>query len=1711
MAEETNTTPKKPTYRYIDTDIDLDLLKANLSHNATKYAEHKKWDSGRVNEFYTALDTFLKAMDEGRLSSNYHQVLDSKGILTNGESNYRNASGDVLSKQEYDALKRRKQKGYTADFFANREVATYINTMARKIYDTKYKKSDAGTGTTTDDKLDAFDINKHGFGRYFVDRIAPGQSSYDIQAWMDLDQYDEATKTRGTTNREARLQGYLNDYITSFDSKKYDFSGTHWGTQDAFIEDLNAAMHLLNDRGINSRDQLALSSIGMRPELYRALFNDRRYWDSESGAGRDSLETEEQIQAREAADRAAQEQAAKEAAAAERKAALDKRHEKYYNTYKNNGYNPYTNNGPLPPWMQKIKPSRKQTEQEAWESAINANQPEWQLSKLNWRQIGGSQWQWNPGFATWLEKLMDFHPDMVTTINDPLHKLNGWKYLYGSLNLEDMSVLSYNPATKQFQRLFYTAINPEGYAKLMDELYDREQREADSPYYYDSPTGGVTANRQGGTLIPKHQEGSELQRLQEAYNQLNALGSAQAARAAQTQSQPGNRVLGKKDPNDEYHSPEPGGWTTAEYMRLGSIAADIAALIDPEPISAGLLGLGGDALNYKADRKEGYSVGQALGHAIPNVGLSILGAIPILGDTLGSGTKIVKAAVKFAPKLRNTIAVGLTGAGLAGNGQAILDSLDKLINIGQGGNENKLTVDDWRNISFAIQLVIGGSSVAAKSFKNSRLKKQTTENVAVRARNEQTNQEQIIIYTGEADKAALRRATSPEAVNNIIARTEGFDADWKVLTDTKKKHFWSRNATETVLSPDAIDTGVLDVRTLARKLDAEGANGKFSVKGRAGRAAENYKGHLESGEIVEVGPTRNPNSDAGGSTRTGNSEAGETRTGNTEGTPPRERAATEGTPRESAPVETPGTTAPAPAETPAAPATTAPAETTPATPPPSSTQATTTTATPTPEAPQPATPRTETPARRAIGRARKWFTRNSAGQLVDSDTRRYVRHSDVQAGAPAAERAATPRKKVRAQQDFDDIVNPGAAGTSTPVVTKKVRNKINNVRNKLNKRDKLDQRTKRQLNEILEWAANGAIGALKAQEGTKILTPEQLAAMYGTGYKGLGKDFEYEGDEYGVIGGKVDLSAIYDHNAALRSKKLTTPHRAEGYDYTDAQANTDRARAQWQAAGNREADFLNYVRNYKAEHPNATAQEILGAYNNDIDSQYQFKRLMGQVAGKDSYKRGEDVQAFNQTNRRLYSSANSIGGVHGYDEDVEHINGTTTAQRFIDITPENVREFDWQFNDDDSKEFRDMFGEKGAFANLVKVADGRYRIGTDPLKKLTPVESGIVSTADLPKPDPVKTDPVTPDDVEPENTAVDITGPGPGGDGKPETEKVPINWSGAMGEMLPHAFRLGRYIATRAHNQQQLDLAKKAGVLLYDPKERHRWQTGDLQAQQLARKQAAQLTHMAAQPITADGQVQTAAQFSAHDKSLDYIDEGNVKHDNAAKESREAAWQQEGLNQESRYTTAKTNRENIFQKRENVRQAEAVKARADYESLNNLLGEYETEFRTQRDKNKAYIDQVNQASLQNDIAANMLKYGITADATEQQLVNDIYTGARSISELTADEYKTYTRLQAAIEEVRDVRIAASKGANYRPFKPSTTSASIDDILEVIEQKQGGVLKTNTEKVAIQKLRGRVQAMQTRQKHLEARMNAFEKDLDRAQRSGSQYVRGQIRK
>lgn len=122
-------------YKYIDTYLNKEHVLTNLRHNAQSYVKFKRWDESKASEFYSALEIFIKAIDAGRLSSDLQgNINDSAGLIDDGTANWRNQYGRVLTEEEFQKLSKRDKAKCTKNFYPNREVALYINTIVKSMF-----------------------------------------------------------------------------------------------------------------------------------------------------------------------------------------------------------------------------------------------------------------------------------------------------------------------------------------------------------------------------------------------------------------------------------------------------------------------------------------------------------------------------------------------------------------------------------------------------------------------------------------------------------------------------------------------------------------------------------------------------------------------------------------------------------------------------------------------------------------------------------------------------------------------------------------------------------------------------------------------------------------------------------------------------------------------------------------------------------------------------------------------------------------------------------------------------------------------------------------------------------------------------------------------------------------------------------------------------------------------------------------------------------------------------------------------------------------------------------------------------------------------------------------------------------------------------------------------------------------------------------------
>lgn len=1528
-------------YKYIDADLDSDLLLTNLKHNAQKYVKFKGWDESKAREFYSALTEFEKAIEEGRLSSDQSgDIVDSAGVLNNGAADWRDKDGNVLSQEQYDSLKKRAKKQATKDFFANREVASYIGTIAKDIYTKKSKKEDKPAEPKT-----KFDLAKHGLWSKFVANMAPNGIG-DLEAWLDADPFDDKTKSRGTTNRADLFSKYISQYASKL-SDDIDFSDTNFGSKEAYLQSLTELQNELASNGVNAADYRLINQLGGNPEEYRAFFTTEKAY-TPKGTAVPQQPASETVS--EGVDDAV-------------KTRLNNLDKQYQNAFRNKKYINYHLHTGVPTGVKYDTSAADKIT--AYQNALNAANVSFSVDKL--KTTKGSE------YVNYMEQYGEMNPDAFKRVD--MGEYAGWYYMPESLNRDDFSVLGYNPTTHKVGRIYYGSLGPQArqdYANILRQI-DSWNQSSNSPLF-----------GEGGQLPSFMQEGGSIMDVVNNGGAAAMFDQAQKEQSAKTKSDPKVRQPWKEENN--YSSTE---FTANDYVRLGAIAADIAALVDPEPISAGALGLSSDIANFWADLDEGQGFWNSLGNFAGNVGLSAVGLIPVIGDAAGSGTKVVKSLIKLAPKVNKMLMASGLLAGLA-NSDEIIKSFSK---IGKDGPENEMNMQDWRNIGVALQLIIGGSNAAknvnAAKKANAAKAASQTGHVDVRVRDSSSGSEKTLRFGGKKDVEALRNAKTPEEVNAVINTHPSMKDKYSVVTDTQTGHAWFTDQSSWYKPwswRQQTQTGILNDQSVNPVFSAKKFGNSYTPTGGRDR----YLGHMvtRNGSPDEFIKTDfNPNATTRAARGRKRYEELKARNKGQGGQP---------------------ATTQTPAPQPAAPAGPKPQ----------------------PGAnkgqgysgprqkPQKTPEYTKMQDNTLITRARQY--RQSLKSTVGKSHSPEYRELVARGNSPATLRGMGIWKQ------GGQLVKKAQEGLHFQVPTLA---------------DYITSQKPKYGFQMPEIKLDLPKTTLPFGVGRDPLKYE-YTPNYGTGYT---SSLDYSNKEYGTTE-KVNLSGIQNSNAGLRSKTLIPVHGDANYSFIDAQANTDKARSKWQAdAANRTNDFMSWATEWRKANPNGTQADMIGAYNKLIDQMYQYKREMAtpQYTGANSYRHDNAVSTFNRTNKAVYGTANSYpSGVHGYSEAQEGWNGSTTAQRFIDITDNDVTDLNFSFADDATDEF------KGLFNGLVKDKTGRYYIND---KKL------VFPEFKMPEFDPSKMPPMpTPKAPAVEQSTVNPIADDP----KPETAPKPkskIDFGSLLTEALPNALAVGRYIAARQHNKEQFDIAKQMPVMLYDPMEAHRWVFGDEQAVMSGRRAAGRLNHLASQPVTSDGAQMQAAQMEGYMKGLDYIAQGEAQDAANRERTAEAAWQQERRNQESRYTTAMKNRQNLFEKRSNVLTALGLKKRADYESLNGLLSQFESMARARNEELQPLREAANKASIQNDISANMEGYGIPATADEQQMMNDLLTGTRQLSNLTADETKSYERLSSAIQEEVQKRTLAAHGISYRPFTPLKPVVSTFTPTAIGYQRQGGVV------------------------------------------------------
>lgn len=678
MADEKGTQKPKERvkYKFGQNDIDLTNYIHNLGTNVQSYLNSKNWNEGQKQEFMNAYNRYLTGLQD-QLANNtnrfttddFGSIIDSTGALSNtdnddidpvGSEYYYDDKGNRITTDDFNALKKRKQKNYNT-FSANREVATYFNAIGNALRSKQ---------PTKEQTSNAFDLSKHGFLADWTRINNPAGGNLNLDPYLEKDAVDEATGKRGTTNRAAYLKEQIENYINNIGD--YDFSSTPFKDRNTYVSRLRAAAENLGN-GYNSEDVIALNQAGIGNEFLSKFFSTGA---EEPQAKQSELERQAEQSAQELAQRRRDD---------ELRAVIEEEKQDQYNRQRDAFFADYQKQNPFNSTIKSqaialsynpnamydraaTKYGVDRSNTEALQSAVKEyiNFPQLAAAIRGKEHILQGQ---KDVTAAHIANNLDWAAQsnlLTDKIGD-----TGYYIVPGSENYDNWSYIAYNPITRHYEEQSML-LNEELKKKMAYAEYDRRHK-------------GVQKHQLGG--IAKYVEENQKKAQKEAEKQRRIDEKVEETGKTREQVEAAERR-----PMEE-------GFSTIDKVRLGTAAADAAAAAAAfipgyGTVASGVLGIGSTLTNIGADiADESMSGWDVAGNALYGLGMDVVGLIPGLGTT-GKAAKIVRVLKPVSKLAMRTLqAYGMIHSA---------DAFNKLMS-----NPSDMSADDWRNLVTGLQAISG--------------------------------------------------------------------------------------------------------------------------------------------------------------------------------------------------------------------------------------------------------------------------------------------------------------------------------------------------------------------------------------------------------------------------------------------------------------------------------------------------------------------------------------------------------------------------------------------------------------------------------------------------------------------------------------------------------------------------------------------------------------------------------------------------------------------------------------------------------------------------------------------------------------------------------------------------------------------------------------------------------------------------------------------
>lgn len=1666
MANNTETQKPKERvkYKFGQSDIDLTNYIHNLGTNVQSYLNSKNWNDGQKQEFMNAYNRYLTGLQD-QLANNtnrfttddFGSIIDSTGALSNtdnddidpvGSEYYYDDKGNRITTDDFNALKKRKQKNYNT-FSANREVATYFNAIGNALRSKQ---------PTKEQTSNAFDLSKHGFLADWTRINNPAGGNLNLDPYLEKDAVDEATGKRGTTNRAAYLKEQIENYINNIGD--YDFSSTPFKDRNTYVSRLRAAAENLGN-GYNSEDVIALNQAGIGNEFLSKFFSTGA---EEPQAKQSELERQAEQSAQELAQRRRDD---------ELRAVIEEEKQDQYNRQRDAFFADYQKQNPFNSTIKSqaialsynpnamydraaTKYGVDRSNTEALQSAVKEyiNFPQLAAAIRGKEHILQGQ---KDVTAAHIANNLDWAAQsnlLTDKIGD-----TGYYIVPGSENYDNWSYIAYNPITRHYEEQSML-LNEELKKKMAYAEYDRRNKD-------------VQKHQLGGLL--KYTEEYQKKAQKEAEKQQRIDQKVEETGKTREQVEAAERR-----PMEE-------GFSTIDKVRLGTAAADAisaAAAFIPGygTVASGVLGIGSTLTNIGADiEDESMSGWDVAGNALYGLGMDVVGLIPGMGAT-GKAAKIVRVLKPVSKLAMRTLqAYGMVHSA---------DAFNKLMS-----NPSDMSADDWRNLVTGLQAISGEARY--KGGKRAVSRATTQRDVA----DVKTSTGRMATISKE-DLDKLRETKGLKAQNKLFSELTGgqklqrefkgrefnWKQPWKSRLHSDNPEFSTR--TESTFLPE--DTS-WDARLFRGMQKKEGNSKKKPSQQTTAsnfdrlRNLSSQTGKLTPQEIATINRQR-VKSGKGKLTQQeieALNQRRSNRAGSAEDNSFQARLArykqdkkdgkfnsveddikrakdelAEATRQQRLAVPTGqgsivspdakearfimGLSKAIPTVNPSRPPITNPPAIIPR-------QQI--------EIPKPqTTPFNSQRIREGLERAQRERLGRDIGdtriqRAIESNPERTARLQAQEAyrnvrqyfnmyGVPQYKKPLTGAARRNKQNTYNQLFGEGYYAMQDALRNRPLPHKQSNKKKKTSRDDRrtvkreeggiLDRVRKFDGGGITETARKATQYALNNNWFTNLYNQKSL-----TGWDSS-KDASKAGvsitNQNASHGNAGDLSIPFYKNLMYTSQSNLVGQDLQSYYNSAFQGKS----------------LEDYVNGY-----NANAAKIRGYW----DQERAYRQ-----AGASEHNRLFRNMFGNRSN-----NSNDVWNI-GYDPKLDDVVGSSTWLRRMD---RYEKEFDALSDEEKKARVHKIDLGGGNVGYVYKKANGDIAIWNEPVAPEQPTE-------------PAK----------PASTTTVI------GPEQPKKEGDTREMFSFLRNINPTiAYGLPRAVYADRMNRRMTDLAKASVTpLLKDPFQVHRYTRSDLDAEMQGERNYANLRRLASRPITSDGSLQTATQLQAEVQGQEARTAGKEKSNQTQRQYDELAWQQEKENAANRHETAMFNRAQQWGADQDKSKFEQAYLSKKFNIWDTFGQQLEYDARTKQQENKALADNFARSDIHNAVNYAPNDYGANLTPEELTVWNKVLSGTNP-SSLSTQEFNSYRLAAQKVSRVEtdqlrqhynipNTRWSGKAGVPNTPW-----SASISFV------KKGGVISAkNGSKIAVAGIEAKTADAERFQKQIKDCIDRNEKTLDRLSKS-----------